>query len=322
METLIRRVAGMDVHAKSVEVCVRVVDDKDRVHQTVRRFATMTADLRALGKWLSSQGVTHVAMESTGVYWKPIFNILEERFTVLLCNARHIKHVPGRKTDAKDCQWIAQLLQYGLLHGSFIPPRAQRDLRDLTRHRAQLAGEQTRVKNRMQKILEDANIKLSEVASDPLGVSGQLMLKELIKGQTNPEVLAELAQRRMREKIPQLRLALDGHLTEHHRFMLSKLMKHLEFLEQQMADLDLRIQGMIDSPPLTPPDGGGANQAPADEASQPQSATTLPPAPLGFQQALELLVNSTGIAQTSACALLAEVGTNMAQFPSAKHLAS
>jgi len=171
MRTLIRRAAGLDVHAKTVEACVRVWESNEEERQWVRRFGTMTEELRALSDWLASFGVTHVAMESTGVYRKPIFNILEEQFTVLLCNARHIKHVPGRKTDVTDAEWIAQLLQCGLLTGSFIPPRAQRDLRDLTRHRAQLTGETTRAKNRIQKVLEDANVKLGEVASDPLGVS-------------------------------------------------------------------------------------------------------------------------------------------------------
>jgi len=275
------------------------------------------------------------------VYWKPIFNILEERFTMLLCNARHIKHVPGRKTDVKDCQWIAQLLQCGLLKGSFIPPRAQRDLRDLTRHRAQLTGEQTRVKNRIQKILEDANIKLGEVASDPLGVSGRLMLKELIAGQTDAKALAELARKRLRGKIPQLRKALEGHLTEHHRFMLAKLMKHLEFLEQEIEELDGRIAGLMAPPDPRPPEGDDSTSHPTPEVAleeqpaPPQAAVNGPesgpvganqtqtvPPPLAWHEAVALVDPVPGIDQTSAQAILAELGTNMAPFPTEKNMAS
>jgi transposase len=168
----------------------------------------MTTDLVAMAEWFKAEGVTQVAMESTGVYWKPIFNVLEDDFQVLLVNAKDLKHVPGHKTDVKDCQWIAQLLQHGLLKGSFIPPREQRELRDLTRQRAQLIGEHGRIVNRIQKVLEDANIKLGSVASDVVGSSGRLMLQAIMAGETNPEKLAELAQMRLREKIPQLQRAL------------------------------------------------------------------------------------------------------------------
>jgi len=333
MRKLLRRVAGLDVHAKSVEACVRVWDGEDREQMHVRRFGTMTGDLRALSAWLGEHGVTHVAMESTGVYWKPIFNVLEEGFALLLCNARHIKHVPGRKTDVKDCQWIAQLLQCGLLTGSFIPPRAQRDLRDLTRHRAQLTGEATRVKNRIQKILEDANVKLAEVASDPLGVSGRLMLKQLVAGQTDPKALAELAQGRLRAKTAELRQALESDLTDHHRFMLAKLLRHLEFLEQEIEDLDRRIESALPGPDRPGPSAAAAKAAetPAP-APQPEPLAQSPaasnaaapdaPAPLSFPEAQALLCGIAGVQQTSARAILAEIGTNMAQFPSAKHLAS
>ncbi len=177
---------------------------------------------------MSAQGVTHVAMESTGVFWKPVFNILEGNFELLLVNAQHIKQVPGRKTDVKDCQWIAQLLQHGLLRASFVPDRPQRELRDLTRHRAQLVGERSRAANRIHKTLEDANIKLGAVASDILGVSGRQMIRSLIRGEQDPTKLANLARRSLRSKTPRLQAALHGHVTEHHRFLLQTLMEHLD----------------------------------------------------------------------------------------------
>lgn len=182
--------AGLDVHKESVAACALWVDDQGARRKEIRTFGTMTCDLLALSDWLAERSVTHVVMESTGVFWKPIFNILEDRFEVVLVNARHIKQVPGRKTDVKDCEWIAQLLQHGLLKASFIPDRPQRDLRDLTRHRAQLVSEHTRVGNRIQKVLEDANIKLSSVATDVLGVSGRAMIQELLAGQDNPQHMA------------------------------------------------------------------------------------------------------------------------------------
>jgi transposase len=194
METIIPRCAGLDIHKQSVEACARRIEGSDRLHQETRHWSTMTRDLLAMADWMAAQGVTHVAMESTGVYWKPIYNILEIRFTVLLVNARHLKQVPGRKSDIRDCQWIAQLLQHGLLKGSFIPPRPQRELRDLTRHRVQLVEEKTRTVNRLQKILEDDNIKLGSVATDILGVSGRAMLARLIDGEDDPVKLADVAQ--------------------------------------------------------------------------------------------------------------------------------
>jgi transposase len=201
----------------------------------------MTRDLRALADYLESLGVTHVAMEATGVLWKPVWNILEGRFTLLLVNPRHLKKVPGRKTDVSDAEWIAQLLHCGLLRGSFVPPRAIRELRDLTRHRAQLAGEHTRAANRIHKLLEDTNIKLGAVASDILGVSGRAMLRALLDGKQDPQELADLAQGRLRKKLPQLQLALEGHLTEHHRFLLRRLLSHLNYLEAQSNQLSQRI---------------------------------------------------------------------------------
>jgi transposase len=208
METVFARCAGLDVHSKTVVVCRRIIGPDGKLDKQVRTFGTTTGELLALAQWLAEAGVTHVAMESTGVFWKPVWNILEERFTILLVNARHIKQVPGRKTDVKDCEWIAQLLQCGLLRGSFVPPAEIRELRDLTRHRAKLVDQHTAVANRIHKTLEDANIKLGTVASDILGVSGRAMLAAIVAGENRPEALADLARRGLRSKIPALREAL------------------------------------------------------------------------------------------------------------------
>jgi transposase len=219
MDILLACCAGLDVHKDSVQVCVRELEGS-RFRQQTRQWGTTTRALMEMLEWLKAEGVTHVAMESTGVYWKPIFNVLENDFEVLLVNARAIKHVPGRKTDIADCQWIAQLLQHGLLKGSFIPPLWQRELRDLTRQRTQLKDECSRISNRIQKVLEDANVKLGSVASNVVGVSGRLMLEAIVGGQDDPAQLADLARRRMRSKIPELEQALYGKLTGHHRWML------------------------------------------------------------------------------------------------------
>jgi len=223
MENIFLCCAGLDIHKESVEACVRRMEPGGRLHRQTRHWATMSRDILLMADWMAAQGVTHVAMESTGVFWKPIFNILEGRFQVLLVNARHLKQVPGRKSDIRDCQWIAQLLQCGLLKGSFIPPRPQRELRDLTRHRVQLVEEKTRTSNRIEKVLEDANIKLGSVASEVMGVSGRAMIEALIEGTKEPAQIADLARRQLRGKIPQLEKALQGHLTEHHRFLLRLL---------------------------------------------------------------------------------------------------
>jgi len=288
METIYRSCAGLDVHKKTVEACVRCLSEKGKLKSETRQFATMTPDLLRMSDWLASQGVTHVAMESTGVYWKPIFNLMEDRFTLLLVNARHVKQVPGRKTDVKDCQWLAQLLQYGLLRGSFVPPRPQRDLRDLVRHRSQLMGEKGRAANRIQKILEDANIKLASVATDILGVSSRAMIERMIAGESDPTQLAELARSRLRGKMPQLRLALEGKITDHHRFMLGVLWKHLQFLEQLIEELEERIDVM-----------------------------TRP-----FSEEIDRLKQIPGIERRVAQTLMAEIGPDMAPFPSEAHLAS
>ena len=242
MDTIYERVAGLDVHKTFIMCCARMVDPKGKATHEIRRFGTMTSELLELADWLNARGVTHVAMESTAVLWKPVWNILDTYdFDLLLANAKELKQVPGRKSDVKDSQWIAQLLSCGLLKSSFVPTRAQRNLRDLTRHRARLNGERTRCVNRIHKILQDANIKLSSVASDILGVTGRDILDALVAGQADPEALSKLARGKLRKKIPQLNQALRGLVTEHHRFMLQQLLEHLAMLETQLAQFNQRI---------------------------------------------------------------------------------
>jgi len=289
MDLLYASCAGLDVHKETVVACVRRLDAKGKVQQQTRTFGTMTGALLELADWLDEQGVTHVALESTGVYWKPIWNLLEGQFEILLVNAHHIKQVPGRKTDVKDAEWIAQLLQHGLLRGSFVPDTPQRELRELTRQRRQLIQARAAVANRIQKVLEDANIKLGSVATDVLGVSGRAMLEAIVAGQEDPEVLAELARGKLRPKIPQLRQALTGRVSEHHRFMLRLLLDDLAQREKLIGRLTERI-------------------------------TEVMPAP--FVEAVQRLATIPGIDERAAENILAEIGVDMGQFPSAGHLAS
>jgi len=284
------RVCGMDVHKKLVVACVRILNVKDgTVQSTLRRFGTMTADLVELRQWLAEQQVTHVAMESTGVYWQPVFNVLQGHLEVWVVNAQHIKKVPGRKTDMKDAEWIAQLLQCGLLKPSFVPDRQQRELRDLTRQQSKLVQQRNAVDNRIQKVLETANIKLGSVASDVLGVSGRKMIEALIAGEKDVGKLAELAEKRLRQKIPQLERALEGELTEHHRFLLGQLLDQYDFLDKEIARTSERV-GAI--------------------------------APPSFREAVKQLDEVAGVGERGARALLAETGTDMSRFPSSKHFAS
>src|SRR3989449_2641164 len=229
---------GLDVHKKSVTACVLWASGRRR--QT-RAFGTFTRELLELGDWLRACGVTHVAMESTGVYWKPVWNILAEQFEVLLVNAQHIKAVPGRKTDQKDSEWIADLLQHGLLRGSFVPPQPIRELRDLTRYRVSLVQEINRIANRIQKVLEDANIKLASVATDALGASGRAILEAMLSGEQDAARLAEMSKGLLRNKIPELKLALEGRMTEHHRFLLRQLFEHLRFTESKRSEIEQEI---------------------------------------------------------------------------------
>ena len=288
MHVMYARCCGLDVHKKSITACVLLRNATGQGLQEIRRFETMTRDLLELADWLRSHRVTHVAMESTGVYWKPVWNILEGQFTVVLVNAQHIKAVPGRKTDTKDCQWIAELLQHGLLRSSFVPPTPIRHLRDLTRLRASLRQDHTAIANRRQKILEDANIKLASVASDWLGVSGRAILTQLLAGEEDTEKLAALSRGRLRSKRPAMALALEGRRTEHHCWMLRLLYEQLKFLEAQMATLDTKIQAQLKE----------------------------------YQEAIALCTTIPGIEEVAAANLIAEIGVNMEQFPSAQHLAS
>ena len=289
MDTTYANVAGLDVHHKTIQCAVRQTATGKLLTQS-RSFGTMTKQLRALADYLQALGVTHVALESTGVLWKPVWNILEGRFTLLLVNPRHLKKVPGRKTDVSDAEWIAQLLQCGLLKGSFVPPRAVRDLRDLTRHRAQLTAEKTRVANRIHKLLADTNVKLDTVASEILGVSGRAMLEALQRGETDVDKMADLARKRLRGKIPQLRLALEGHVTAHHRFVLERLLTHLNFLEREEQLLGEEIARRE------------AELLPRDDARR--------------------LDEIPGVNATTIQNVIAEIGPDMSVFPDHHHLAS
>ena len=238
MDIIYQRVAGLDLHKETIVAAVRCIGPAGKLQTDLRTFGTMTRELLELSDWLAAQGVTHVAMEATGVLWKPVWNILDGRFQWLLVNPRELKQVPGRKSDVKDAQWIAQLLQHGLLRSSFVPGRPQRELRDLTRHRAQLQGEHTRAANRIHKLLEDANVKLGVVASDILGVSGREILDRLVAGEEDAAKLAQSCAAGMKPKIPRLELALQGKFGDHHRFMLKQLLSHLDHLDQQIAQFN------------------------------------------------------------------------------------
>lgn len=290
LQALYGRVCGLDVHKKVIVACVRILETKDgTVQSTLRKFGTMTADLLEMRRWLAELKVTHVAMESTGIYWQPVFNVLESQFQTWVVNAQHLKKVPGRKTDMKDAQWIAQLLQCGLLKPSFVPEREQRELRDLTRQQTKLVQQRNSVSNRIEKVLESANIKLGAVASDILGASGRKMIEALIGGEKDLGIVADLAQRQLRGKIPELQRALEGDLTEHHRFLLRQLLGQYDFLQKEIATVSERL-GAI--------------------------------APPSFRGAVEKLDAVAGVGERGARALLAETGTDMSRFPSHKHFTS
>jgi transposase len=288
MDVAYSHCCGLDVHKRTVVACLITPGPDGQPRKSIQTFGTVTAELLALADWLAAAGCTHVALESTGVYWQPIYNLLEDRFQLLLVNARHIKAVPGRKTDVRDCEWLADLLRHGLLQPSFVPARPQRELRELTRHRLALVRERTAVANRLQKTLEGANIKLASVATDILGVSGRHMLNALVDGTTDPETLAELAKGALRSKLPQLKQALVGQVGTHQRFLIAQHLAHLDFLEEHLA----QVSGEI--------------------------ADRLRP----VADALVRLDTIPGIGPYLAEALVAEIGTDMTRFPSAAHLAS
>jgi transposase len=335
MEVVFERCAGLDVHKANVVACVRVGGDgKARDRSEVRTFGTMMHDLEALRDWLKSEAVTHVGMESTGVYWKPIWNVLEDHFELLLCNAQQVKAVPGRKTDVKDCEWLARLLQHGLLPRSFVPPREQRELRDLTRYRVKLSGQRTAEINRIQKILEDTNIKLGDVASDVMGASGRAMLTALIAGETDPNRLANLAKMSLRGKIPALRRALRGKFTEHHRFVLGMHYDAVVAIEAAIHKLDARVAQLTgqdpprpgsrspkedDTPLFANPTDGTSPLPPQATPPSPEQSTT---GALSMREAIELLDSIPGINTRLAEDLVAEVGPDMSRFRSASALAA
>lgn len=288
MQVVYERCCGLDVHKKTVVACVLITPPDGPVQRTIRTFSTMTTGLLALEDWLRSQEIAVIALESTGVFWRPVYNLLEEGRTMLLVNPQHMKAVPGRKTDVRDSEWLADLLRHGLLKASFIPPKPIRELRELTRYRKTLIQERTQEVNRLQKLLEGANIKLAAVASDVLGKSGRDMLEALIGGEQRPEVLAELARGVLRKKIPLLRQALEGRVQPHHVFLLTRLLAHIDFLEESLAEVQREIGQRLE--PLA--------------------------------EAMTLVQGIPGLQATTTGGILAEIGVQMERFPSDKHLAS
>lgn len=319
MEVTHTHCAGLDVHKKTVVACCITPGPKGEKQIEIRTFGTMTVDLLALSDWLTSKQITHVAMESTGEFWKPIYNLLEGSFEILVVNAKHIKNVPGRKTDVKDAEWIAELLRHGLLRGSFIPPQAQRDLRDLTRQRTNLVQDRATVVNRLQKVLEWANLKLSSVATDITGVSARSMLEAIVQDQIDPATLSELARGRLRNKRTALEQALTGVVREHHRFLIAQHLTQIDFLDHQIAIFDEQVSAAMQDLPQPPDD-----HDPGQPDQRPSAATpTDDPAPvLTWDAAVALLDTIPGVGPRSAEIILAEIGLDMNRFPSAAHLSS
>ena len=287
MDIVVERCAGLDVHQATVVATVRVPGPKGR-HVITETFGTMAPDLLALCEWLQAYGVTHVALESTGVYWKPVYYVLEENFTLLLINMQALKHVPGRKTDVKDSEWLAQLLECGLLRASFVPPPPIRELRDLTRYRVKQVQDRAREVNRLCKVLEDTGLKLTSVLTDVMGVSGRAMLTALVEGTTDPIILAELARGRLRTKLPALRRALQGRFRRHHAFLVEQILAKIDFLDDTIARLNTEI----------------------DERLVP------------FEAMLTALDTIPGIDRVGAISILAETGGDMSRFATAAHLCS
>jgi transposase len=288
MDVRYQRCAGLDVHKRTVVACVRLTTSQGAVEQEVRTFGTMTADLLALSDWLAGYAVEQVAMEATGVYWRPVFNVLEAGHAVILVNPQHMRAVPGRKTDVKDAEWLADLLAHGLLTASFIPPAPVRALRELTRYRTSLVQARTQEINRVHKLLELGNIKLAAVATDVLGTSGRAMLDGLVAGDHDPQALAELARGRLRAKLPALRQALEGQLQPHHRLLLRQMLAHLDFLEASLAEVQAEIERHL----------------------------------VPFAEAVALAQTLPGVGAVAGAGLIAELGADMRVFPSHKHLAS
>ena len=288
MDRLIERCAGLDVHKESITACVRISGEGGKRQQEIRAFSTTTRGLMLLHDWLASFAVTLVGMESTGVYWKAPYYMLEDDFECWLLNAYHLKNVPGRKTDVKDAEWICQLVEHGLVRPSFVPPPPIRELRDLTRYRKAQIQERTREVQRVEKVLQDAGIKLSSVASEVLGVSGRAMLEALVSGTHDPAVLAELAKGRLRAKLPALREALEGRFRAHHALLVGQILAHIDYLDESIETLGAEVERAI-SP---------------------------------FSEAVALLDTIPGVDRRGAEVILAEIGADMSRFPSSAHLAS
>jgi transposase len=288
VDVVISRCAGLDVHKATVVATVRVPDDVKGRRVVTETFATMTPDLLALRDWLQAYGVTHVALESTGVYWKPVYYVLEDQFTLLLINMRELTHVPGRKTDVKDSEWLAQLLECGLLRASFVPPPEIRELRDVTRYRVQQVRDRSQEVNRLQKVLEDAGLKLTSVASDVMGRSGRAMLTALLEGTTDPAALADLARGKLRRKLPALQRALQGRFRPIHAFLIEQIFAKIDFLDEALDRLTAEIDRRL----------------------------------VPFEPVLAALDTIPGINRTSAITIVAETGAGMSRFPTASHLCS
>lgn len=288
MEPIIERCAAIDIGQAVVAVCLLVGKAHEKTRKVLRTFRTLTCELLEMRDWLLAEGCTHVGMESTGVYWKPVYAILEDSFELIVGNAQHIKNVPGRKTDIKDAEWLANLVRHGLIAKSFVPPKPIRELRDLLRYRRKLVESRSAERNRLLKLLETANIKLSSVASDVFGVSGMLMLQALVEGNSTPQEMAGLAKGRLREKTEDLTLALEGRVQEHHRFLLRLQMRRLERVEADIAELDGRIDQQL----------------------------------IPYQAPHALLSQIPGVDRTLAAVLIAELGIDMSVFHSSRHLAA
>ncbi len=323
MEILHERCAGLDVHKKNVKACFSGPGKGGQRTKETRTYLTMTQTLLEMRDWLKEQGCTHIAMEATGVYWKPIYNLLEGDFEILVVNAHHIKTVPGRKTDVKDSEWIADLLAHGLLSASFIPSAPQRELRELTRYRTSLVEERAREVNRLQKTLEDTNLKLGDVVSDVMGKASRLILAAIVEGETDAARLASLAAGRVHASQQDLERALTGKVTAHHRFMLGQHLVLIVHLDEAIRHVSEELARRFTSPePPTEEEGAHSPESgQTPESSEPASSSDAP-APLSWQEAAEIIDQVTGISLRVAQGLLAEIGVNMGQFPSAKHLAS
>lgn len=319
LSVIYKRVAGLDVHKRTVVATRMRVTEQETSEQETVTFGTTTPDLLKLHDWLLEGAVSHVAMESTADFWKPVYNILEDSFEVLIVNTRHVHRVPGRKTDAGDSEWLAELMLHGMLSASFIPPKPQRALRDMTRYRKTVIEERTRLINRVQKLLEGANIKLSAVATDIMGVSARAMLAEIAAGQTDAALMANLARGRLRSKIPALQKALTGLVQPHHRFLLAQQLAHIDFLDEQIEELSTEIGRQLEE--MSDPGDDPASGVNADATEGVPDGTDAQGG-LTWREATHLVDTVPGIDQRAAQGILAEIGLDMTRFPTDKHLAS